>query len=82
MADISYLEPPTPKEVDPYTDELARRLAAAAVSVNMGLSLQHTYKRYFQTLPRPMGEYWLSLAEQIIEHGDSRPVAWKRSEPQ
>lgn len=51
----------------PFTDEqlqeLARRLAAAEMSVFGDLSLQHTYNMYVKG--QQMSGYWLELATEV-----------------
>lgn len=49
-------------------DELARRLCAAYMSIQMGISLSHCYTAYMKD--RPVGGYWSQVAEKITEeHG-------------
>ena len=50
-----------------YIVELARRHAAASISVQLGESLQSTYKRYCNG--RDPGKFWIELAELSIAVG-------------
>jgi len=53
----------TPESKDCY-DELARRLSAANLSIQMGVSLHYAYKTWAKdTKPGP---YWLALAEEVF----------------
>ena len=57
-----------------YKQELAKRLCAAYASMQLQISLQHAYKRYVEG--NSIGEYWLSLAEQLIaQPPDSQPAS-------
>ena len=53
------------KQHDEYTKELARRLCAAALSCELPVSLQHAYNNWVKTQGSEIGDYWISLAEQV-----------------
>ncbi len=53
------------KQHDEYTKELARRLCAAALSCELRVSLQHAYNNWVKTQGSEIGDYWISLAEQV-----------------
>ena|SRR5438128_1270681 len=50
---------------DEHIKELARRLCAATISCEMGISLQHAYKEWVKTQESEIGAYWINLAEQV-----------------
>jgi hypothetical protein len=54
------------KQPEEHIKELARRLCAAAVSCEMGISLQHAYKSWVKNQESEIGGYWISLAEQVF----------------
>lgn len=54
------------KEPEEHIKELARRLCAAAISCEMGISLQHAYKTWVKNQESEIGGYWISLAEQVF----------------
>lgn len=56
-----------------YKRELARRLSASYISVQLGISLEYAYKRH--TNEGSTGSYWLSLAEQIVSDMSARDWA-------
>lgn len=53
------------KEDREQRDELARRLCAALMSINMGISPGYCYEKYMKG--KPVGPYWGELAEQVME---------------
>ena len=52
------------QDVVNYEEELARRLAAAYISMQLGISLQYAYKKYTQK--GDIGSYWLALARRVV----------------
>jgi hypothetical protein len=57
------------------TEELARRLAAAFISMRLRVSLAHCYN---QQKDQPVGEYWLQLAQRVqrdMAEGDAESDA-------
>ncbi len=57
-------------------EELARRLAAAEMSVFGRVSLQHAYKQYVQD--KPVGDFWIQLARDVASY---RRQEMERSDP-
>jgi hypothetical protein len=53
------------KQPDEDIKELARRLCAATISCEMGMSLQHAYKEWVKSQESEIGAYWIALAEQV-----------------
>jgi hypothetical protein len=54
------------KQDDDYIKELARRLCAATLSCELRVSLQHAYKNWIKTQGSAIGDYWISLAKQVV----------------
>jgi hypothetical protein len=54
------------KQHDEYVKELARRLCAATLSCELRVSLQHAYNNWVKTQASEIGDYWISLAEQVV----------------
>lgn len=50
--------------LDEYDVELARRLCAAVVSMQLRVSLQHAYKTYVDDTP---GDSWIRMAKALRE---------------
>lgn len=46
-------------------EEVARRLCAAVLSVQLGLGLEYTYRQYRKV---PVGDYWRQLALYIARN--------------
>ena len=59
------------KEPEEHIKELARRLCAAAISCEMGVSLQHAYKSWVKNQEGEVGGYWISLAEQVFSRNSA-----------
>ena len=56
---------------DEHYEELARRLAAAWVSCQAGITLAYAYKRY---VPGHVGPFWIDVAKAVSEAMRGRPV--------
>jgi hypothetical protein len=54
------------KQHDEYVKELARRLCAATLSCELRVSLQHAYNNWIKTQESEIGDYWISLAQQVV----------------
>lgn len=60
------------------TIELGRRLCAAFMSVQMGLGLEYTYKRYLAGATAPeLGPYWIQLAQSDDRVKLDLPKEWE-----
>jgi hypothetical protein len=55
--------------VDAGVEEIARRVAAAYLSYQMGVGLQYCYKRYCES-SQP-GEFWMEMARKILKGAPS-----------
>ena len=72
--------------VSEYDIELAKRIACAAISHQMGISYQHYWKTYIQTNKNetwPIGTIWLAVAEFIRSKAfqkDDGILIWKEKE--
>ncbi len=57
-------------------EELGRRLAAAYISYQMGITIGYAYKHYTPQ-DKPVGSFWVNLAEQVTQwlntHRESPP---------
>lgn len=51
---------------DEYVKELARRLCAATMSCELGVSLQHAYNNWIKAQESEIGDYWINLALQVV----------------
>ena len=67
------------KQHDDYIKELARKLCAASLSCEMRVSLQHAYKNWVKGQESEIGDYWISLAEQVVAARYSKPLTQQQN---
>jgi hypothetical protein len=69
----SGLEKEKSPEVDEFELELAKRFAAASISIHARMGLEYAYKRYTREAD-DIGIFWIELARLAIKHHLSRPI--------
>jgi hypothetical protein len=64
------------RTTEDHLNEMARRLCAATISCEMGVSVQTAYNTYTKGKEIPSDSYWFKLARLVSERfkdGDSGP---------